>query len=43
MGAKEFSLVASERLMNFLNEHKDLSIVAHYAKHDRDQCLKPAF
>ena len=43
MGAKEFSLAASDRLMNFLNEHKDLPIVAHYAKHDREQCLKPAF
>ena len=29
--------------MNFLNEHKDLPIDAHNVKHDRDQCLKPAF
>ena len=29
--------------MNFLNEHKDLPIIAHNVKHDRDQCLKPAF
>ena len=29
--------------MNFLNVHIDLPIVAHNVKHDRDQCLKPAF
>ena len=29
--------------MNFLNEHKDLPIVAHYVKHDRDKVLRPVF
>ena len=29
--------------MNFLNEKKDLPIVAHHVKYDRDDVLKPAF
>jgi DNA polymerase III epsilon subunit-like protein len=41
--AQKFTKGASERLMNFLNLHRELPIVAHNAKHDRDQCLKPAF
>ena len=32
-----------EILLNFLNERKDLPIVAHYVKYDRDDVLKPAF
>ena len=42
-GYKKFSKVASERLVNFLNEHPDLPIVAHKVKFDRDEVLKPAF
>ena len=42
-GAKEFTKPASDRLMNLLNRHPDLPIVAHNVKYDRDDVLKPAF
>ena len=42
-GAKKFSKAASERLMNFLNIHKDYPIVCHSVKYDKDKVLKPAF
>ena len=42
-GAKRISKDYCEALMRFLNEHQDWPIVAHYAKHDRDMVLKPAF
>ena len=34
--AVEFTKGHSNKFMNFLNTHKDLPIVAHYAKYDRD-------
>ena len=30
-------------LLNFLNDKKELPIVAHHVKYDRDDVLKPAF
>jgi len=42
-GATSFTKGESERLMNFLNEHKEWPIVAHYAKYDREDVLRPAF
>lgn len=38
-----FSKSAAERLKNFLNKEKTFPVVAHYAKYDRDDVLKPAF
>ena len=43
MGAKIFSKRASQRLIDFLNTHKYLKIVAHSAEYDRDEVLGPAF
>ena len=42
-GARRISEGDCRALMRFLNEHQDWPIVAHYAKHDRDQVLMPAF
>ena len=38
-----FSKGAAERLKNFLNKEKTFPIIAHFAKYDRDDVLKPAF
>ena len=43
LGAKPFTKGASEILINFLNEHPDLPIVAHNVEYDRDTVLKKAF
>ena len=43
LGAKVFTPGASKILVNFLNQKKDLPIVAHNVKYDRDQVLTPAF
>ena len=43
LGAKAFTKGASQILINFLNEHPDLPIVAHNAEYDRDTVLKGAF
>ena len=43
MKAEEFTKGKSNILMNYLNTHKDLPIVAHYAKYDRDKVLYRAF
>ena len=32
-----------KELMRFLNRESSLPIVAHYAKYDKDEVLKPAF
>ena len=42
-GAKSLTVGACERMINFLNEYKDLPIVAHYVNHDRDRVLTKAF
>ena len=42
-GAKKVSEGQLKILLNFLNEKKDLPIVAHFAKYDRDQVLVPTF
>ena len=42
-GARKISEDDCQNLMRFLNEHQDWPIVAHYAKHDRDQVLGPVF
>ena len=42
-GAKKASEGQLKILLNFLNEKKDLPIVAHFAKYDRDQVLLPTF
>ena len=41
--AKMFTKGSSEILVNFLNTHKDLPIVAHPVDYDRDEVLKEAF
>ena len=41
-GAKELDRKELERLSNFLNEEKDLPIIAHNAEYDRDDVLEPA-
>lgn len=41
--AKKISPGQVKILLNFLNVKKDLPIVAHCIKFDRDQVLKPAF
>ena len=42
-GAKVFSKGASERIVNFLNEDKDLPIVAHNVWYDLDKALMKTF
>ena len=37
-----FTRGGAERLVNFLNREKHYPIVAHYAKYDREDVLKPA-
>ena len=41
--AKKFTKGESEKLTTFLNKHRDLPIVAHNIKYDRDQVLGPAY
>ena len=42
-GAKMFTNGDSQKLVNFLNIEKDYPIVAHFAKYDKEDVLKPAF
>ena len=41
--AEKFTKDACEQLVNFLNDHEDLPIVAHNVEYDRDKVLKKAF
>ena len=42
-GALDWTKGECEKLVNFLNEHKDLPIVAHNESYDHWKVLKPAF